>query len=166
MDRSQYNTCVERHADGLFRFAMASLRSREDAKDVVQESFARLWERHECVEFERAKSYLFTIAHHAMIDGLRKTPPTTGIDAQTQQLASVTKANYPDVNEVLQKALGTLPEPQRNAILLRDYEGYSYHEISDITGMSEAQVKVNIFRGRTALKRFIKSIDHLLDTEP
>ena len=51
-------------------------------------------------------------------------------------------------------------------MLLRDYEGYSYQEISDITGMSEAQVKVNIFRARTALKNKLKSIDNLIDIEP
>jgi RNA polymerase sigma-70 factor (ECF subfamily) len=70
------------------------------------------------------------------------------------------------VNEVLHKTLATLPEAQRNALLLRDYEGYSYQEIGDITGMSEAQVKVNIFRARTALKNKLKSIDNLIDIVP
>lgn len=166
MNRSQYNTCVERYADGLFRFALASLRNREDAKDVVQESFARVWEKLDSVDFDRAKSYLFTTAHHAMIDGLRKSPPTTDIDGQVQLMDPNAKTPYPDVNEVLHKALGTLPEQQRNAILLRDYEGYSYQEIGTITGMSESQVKVNIFRGRTALKKQLKSIDNLIDIEP
>ncbi len=73
---------------------------------------------------------------------------------------------YPDVNDILHKTLSSLPEAQRNALLLRDYEGYSYQEISDITGMSEAQVKVNIFRARTALKNKLKSIDNLIDIEP
>ena len=43
MDRSQFNQCVEQYADRLFRFAFASLRNREQAEDVVQESFARVW---------------------------------------------------------------------------------------------------------------------------
>ena len=166
MNRNQYNTCVERYADRLFRFALASLRNREDAEDVVQESFARVWERLDSVEFDRAVSYLFTIAHHAMIDEARLRMPKSSIEELPQITDLNTKTPYPDVNETLHKALATLPEAQRNAILLRDYEGYSYQEIGDITGMSEAQVKVNIFRGRTALKRFIKSIDNLIDTEP
>jgi len=165
MNRSQYNTCVERYADGLFRFALASLRNREDAEDVVQESFTRVWERLDNVEFSRAKSYLFTTAHNAIIDGFRKSPLTTELDNQVQLPDPNTKTPYPDVNEVLHKALGTLPEQQRNAILLRDYEGYSYQEIGDITGMSESQVKISIFRGRTALKKQLKSIDNLIDTE-
>ena len=149
MDRSQFNQCVEQYADRLFRFAFASLRNREQAEDVVQESFARVWEKAKTVDFAKAKSYLFTTAHHAMID-----------EAKTQA------APYPDVNDILHKALTTLPEAQRNALLLRDYEGYSYQEIGDITGMTEAQVKVNIFRARTALKNKLKSIDNLIDIEP
>jgi RNA polymerase sigma-70 factor (ECF subfamily) len=166
MNRTQFNRCVEQYADRLFRFAFSSLRNREEAEDVVQESFARVWERHDNVDFTKAKSYLFTTAHHAIIDGLRQSPPTTEIETQTQLSDPNARAPYPDVNEVLHKALGTLPELQRNAILLRDYEGYSYQEIGDITGMSEAQVKVNISRARTTLKRIIKSIDNLIDIEP
>ena len=48
-------------------------------------------------------------------------------------------------------------------MLLRDYEGYSYQEIAEIAGLSESQVKVYIFRARTALKKELKSIDNLID---
>ena len=74
--------------------------------------------------------------------------------------------SYSDIQEVLHNALATLPEVQRNVILLRDYEGYSYQEIGKITGLSESQVKVYIFRGRTALKKQLKNIDNLIDLEP
>ena len=163
MDRSQYNQCVELYADRLFRFAFSSLRNREQAEDVVQESFARVWEKVENVEFEEAKSYLFTTAHHAMIDEFRHHQRFANVEEPLPADAKTTPRQYPDVNEVLHKALATLSEPQRNALLLRDYEGYSYQEIGDITGMSEAQVKVNIFRARTALKNKLKSIDNLID---
>ena len=69
---------------------------------------------------------------------------------------------YSDLNEILHSALGRLPEQQRSAVLLRDYEGYSYKEIGDITGLSEAQVKINIYRGRIALKSFIGKIETVL----
>ena len=72
----------------------------------------------------------------------------------------------PDVNEILHKTVASLPEAQRTAILLRDYEGYSYQEIGDITGQTEAQVKTNIFRARTALRNVIKSMDNIIDIEP
>ena len=166
MDRSQYNQCVEQYADRLFRFAFSSLRNREQAEDVVQESFARIWEKVQTVDYAKAKSYLFTTAHHAMIDEVRHKQRFASIEDQSPSIEANTESHYPDVNDVLNKALATLPEAQRNALILRDYDGYSYREISEITGMSEAQVKVNIFRARTALKNKLKSIDNLIDPEP
>jgi RNA polymerase sigma-70 factor (ECF subfamily) len=165
MDRSQFNQCVEQYADRLFRFAFASLRNREQAEDVVQESFARVWEKRNTVDFAKAKSYLFTTAHHAMVDEVRQRQRTSDIE-ELATFADPRGVPYPDVNDILHKALTTLPEAQRNALLLRDYEGYSYKEIGDITGMTEAQVKVNIFRARTALKNKLKSINNLIDIEP
>ena len=166
MDKSQFNQCVEQYADRLFRFAFSSLRNREQAEDVVQESFARVWEKAKTVDFAKAKSYLFTTAHHAMIDEVRHQQHFANCDEPLSEHAKTTQSPYPDVNDILHKALTTLPEAQRNALLLRDYEGYSYQEIGDITGMTEAQVKVNIFRARTALKNKLKSIDNLIDLEP
>ena len=166
MDRHQYNQCVEQYADRLFRFAFASLRNREQAEDVVQESFARVWERVETVDFATAKTYLFSTAHHAMIDEVRRNQRFASVEEMKTNVEKSTVSRYPDVNDILNKAVATLPEAQRNALLLRDYEGYSYREIGDITGMSEAQVKVNIFRARTALKNKLKSIDNLIDIEP
>ena len=166
MDRSQYNQCVELYADRLFRFAFSSLRNREQAEDVVQESFARVWEKVKTVDFAKAKSYLFTTAHHAMIDEVRHKQRFADTEDFSFTDEKTVQSPYPDVNDILHKTLSSLPEAQRNALLLRDYEGYSYQEISDITGMSEAQVKVNIFRARTALKNKLKSIDNLIDIEP
>ena len=164
MDKSQYNQCVEKYADRLFRFALSSRRNREEAEDVVQESFARVWEKLKTVDFAKAKSYLFTTAHHAMIDQIRQRQRTSDIE-EIATLADPKGIPYPDVNDILHKALATLPEAQRNALLLRDYEGYSYEEIGAITGLTESQVKVYIFRGRTALKNYLKSMDNLIDIE-
>ena len=166
MDRHQYNQCVEQYADRLFRFAFSSLHNREQAEDVVQESFARVWDKVKTVDFAKAKSYLFTTAHHAMIDEVRQRQHFASIEDFSLTDERAVHNPYPDVNDILHKALTTLPEAQRNALLLRDYEGYSYQEIGDITGMSEAQVKVNIFRARTALRNQLKSIDNLIDIEP
>lgn len=165
MNRSQYNTCVDQFADGLFRFALASLRNREEAEDVVQDCFARVWEHRGAVEYPKAKTYLFTTAHHRIVDLIRQRHQETEVDALFQ--LSDSRGNiYPDVNSILHKVVASLPEAQRAAVLLRDYEGYSYQEIGDITGQSEAQVKTNIFRARTALRNMIKSMDNLIDTEP
>ena len=70
--------------------------------------------------------------------------------------------SYSDLKEILDEAIETLPEIQKSVILLRDYEGYSYKEIGDIVELTESQVKVYIFRGRLALKKYIGSMEMVL----
>ena len=72
------------------------------------------------------------------------------------------ESQYTDLNEILHKALDLLPEQQKSSVMLRDYEGYTYKEIGEITGLNEAQVKINIYRGRVALKNFIGKIETVL----
>ena len=72
------------------------------------------------------------------------------------------QSEYSDLQEILHKAIDQLQEDQRAVILLRDYEGYAYDEIAEITGMTESQVKVYIFRGRKFLKMYLVSVETLL----
>ena len=69
---------------------------------------------------------------------------------------------YKGLDEILEQALSRLPDIQRSVILLRDYEGYSYEEIGQITGLNASQVKVYIYRGRLSMKRFIGSMESVL----
>ena len=166
MTKDEYNKCVQHFSDGLFRFVLSNLRNREMAEDIVQESFVKVWERRDGIPIDKAKSYLFTTAYHTMIDQTRRKDYAASV---TEEAAfnneTGGKAQYPDVQDVLHKALATLPEVQASVILLRDYEGYSYDEIGNILGLTESQVKVYIFRGRTALKKYLKSMDNLIDIE-
>ena len=69
---------------------------------------------------------------------------------------------YSDVKEILDREVALLPEKQKAAITLRDYEGYSYQEIGEILEMNESQVKVTIFRARKTLKNKIGSAEVLI----
>ncbi len=70
--------------------------------------------------------------------------------------------SQPDLKTVLDAALAMLPEVQRSVVLLRDLEGYSYEEIAELTHLNTTQVKVYIYRGRTALKNYIGSLENVL----
>ena len=96
-----------------------------------------------------------------MIDMIRKDKRQTHFDMVKQEDHSHTE-QYNDLNEILHHALDQLAEDQRSVIMLRDYEGYSYREISQITGFSESQVKVYIYRGRQYLKKYIGSIEAIV----
>jgi RNA polymerase sigma-70 factor (ECF subfamily) len=64
-----------------------------------------------------------------------------------------------DLQTILHEALDKLPVIQKTVVLLRDYEGYNYAEIAEITALNESQVKVYIFRARQTLKSYLKQID-------
>lgn len=159
MTVKEYNYCVENFADGLYRFALKTLSDSDRAHDVVQDSFERLWTKHEDVSFLKAKSYLFTTAYHASIDVIRADKR---IGSMTEAKVTTTENSYSDLQEVLHEALNKLPDIQRSVILLRDYEGYSYQEIEEITGLNESQVKVYIYRARLTLKQYIGKLEAVI----
>jgi RNA polymerase sigma-70 factor (ECF subfamily) len=161
MTTAEYNSAVDQYADGIYRFAVKHLRDVELAKDVVQESFARLWVKADQVDAAKVKSYLFTTAHHALVDEVRKGSRSTRMEEHHDNLRSV-QQEQPDLKEVLDAALATLPSIQRSVVLLRDLEGYTYEEIAELTQLNLPQVKVYIYRGRTALKEFIGQLDLVL----
>lgn len=160
MKAADYNQCVDLHADGLFRFILKHLRDEEKARDVVQDAFEKMWLKLDEINAEKAKSYLFTTAYRTMIDYLRKDQKQTRLPEFEENIRHYSE-QYSDLNEVLHSALDKLPEIQKTVVLLRDYEGYSYEEIGQITGLSESQVKVYIFRARIALKEYLVSIDYV-----
>lgn len=161
MTVAEYNRCVEDFADNVYRFILKNLRDEAQAQDIVQESFARLWLKVEEVSFDKSKSYLFTTAYRTMIDWLRREKKNADFEGVKAEEHSHDR-QYSDLQEQLHEALKLLPEQQRTVILLRDYEGYSYDEIGEITGLNESQVKVYIYRARVTLKKYLVSIETLL----
>lgn len=161
MTVEEYNTCVDDFSDGIYRFILKNIRDEDEAQDIVQESYMRMWERVNQIQYQKARSYLFTTAYHTMIDRLRKNNRLSPMEEAPEHETSQHN-NYSDLSEVLSKAVETLPVIQKNVVLLRDYEGYSYKEIGEITDLNESQVKVYIYRARKALRNYIGSVDKVL----
>jgi RNA polymerase sigma factor (sigma-70 family) len=154
MTEKEYNECVTNYADNVFRFIVKNLRHEEDARDVVQSAFEKLWRNRNDVENEKSKSYLFTIAYHQMIDHIRKTKRIQ-LKEQFSDEVKVYNKQANNMKKVLEEALSRLNETQRSLVLLKDYEGYSYEEIGKITGLNESQVKVYLHRARVQLKNYL-----------
>lgn len=161
MTIKEYNKSVEMYSDGVFRFILKNARNEEVAKDIVQDAFEKMWIKVDTISFEKAKSYLFTTAYHTLIDFVRKNKRLVDIELSSEFDNSHSE-QYSDVKEILDEAIKRLPDIQRTVILLRDYEGYSYKEIAEITNLNESQVKVYIYRGRMFLKKYIGSIEKIL----
>jgi RNA polymerase sigma-70 factor (ECF subfamily) len=161
MTVSEYNRCVDQHADNLFRFILKNIRDKEKARDLVQDSFEKLWMNVEQVSAEKAKSYLFTTGYHKMID--QTTIDKRMVACEEAGTGSHShEEQYTDLHEKLSQGIARLPADQRSVVMLRDYEGYSYKEIAGVTGLSEAQVKVYIYRARVFLKEYVGSIETLV----
>lgn len=162
MTPAQYNQCVKDYADGVFRFVFKNLRDREEAANIVQNTFEKVWIRREEVIYEKAKSYFFTIAYREMIDVIRMKKRFSHIDTLPLENTARQTEVYTGAKSLVDKLVAKLPEQQRSALLLRDYEGHDYKTISMITGMTEAQVKINIFRARQYLKECIGKMEVLI----
>jgi RNA polymerase sigma factor (sigma-70 family) len=158
MTLAEYNQCVERYADAVYRFILKNLGNEDQARDIVQDSYEKVWLKVAQIDALKAKSYLFTTAYRLMLEYIRKNKRFIHETKHLQILHSESQPE-PDLKKVLDQAVSKLPDDQRSVILLRDYEGYNYKEISEITGLSEAQVKVYIFRARVFLKNYLVRTD-------
>lgn len=161
MTVDEYNKCVDLYSDNIYRFLLKNAKDKDIAKDLVQDTYEKLWMKVSEINFLKSKSYLFSIAYHSFIDLCRKNK-FRGLFDEAGFTENYHSEQYSDLNEVLHNALELLPDVQRSVVMLRDYEGYSYDEISQITGLSSAQVKVYIFRGRMFLKNYIGKLEMII----
>jgi RNA polymerase sigma-70 factor (ECF subfamily) len=161
MNPKEYNECVSAYSDAVYRFIVSNLRDDNDAQDIVQNAFEVLWRNHAKVEANKAKSYLFTVAYRDMIDIIRKHKRKVKLDESHENIAEHNQT-FSGALQIVTYYIKALPDVQQHVLMLRDYEGYDYKEIGDITRLSESQVKVYIFRARQALKNLIVKKEHVI----
>ena len=161
MTEREYNECVNLYADNVYRFILKNLRHEEDARDVVQGAFEKMWVSRETVDNERSKSFLFTVAYNQMIDHIRKNKRISLKDEFNDDAKGSTFQKH-DTKSILNEALSKLSETQRSLVMLKDYEGYSYEEIGQITGLNESQVKVYLHRARLLLREYIVKVENVI----
>ena len=161
MTEKEYNQCVSEYADNVYRFIVKNLRHEEDARDVVQSAFEKMWINRADIDNSRCKSYLFTVAYNTMIDHLRKAKRVQ-LREEFREETRIQDKPMHNTKKILEDALSRLSETQRSLVLLKDYEGYSYEEIGKITGLNESQVKVYLHRARIQLKNFLVSPENVL----
>lgn len=161
MTEREYNECVTTYADNVYRFILKNLRHEEDARDVVQTAFEKMWRNREEVDARKSKSYLFTVAYHQMIDHIRKVKRIQ-LREEFSDESRVESRPVSNLKQVLDEALGRLSETQRSLVLLKDYEGYSYEEIGQIMNLNPSQVKVYLHRARVQLKEYLVKMENVI----
>lgn len=156
MKRSEFNIVVQEYSNNLYGYAIKFLRNKEDASDIVQDVYEKLWVNRRNVEFSKAKSWMFTTAHNAMINFSNRRKRTQLTDAIKMYDKGTINPNTFESNQVVERAVSILPPIQKSVILLRDLESYSYKDIGQILELSDSQVKVYLFRARKKIKKQLK----------
>lgn len=172
MKNISFKTDVLPMKDKLFRLAFRITLNQQDAEDVVQETLIKIWNRHDqWDEIESLEGWALTIARNMALDVLRKqdTHRTISLDeplsSNTHHLTPTIHTPYEQMMEkeriaMVRDLMNSLPEKQRTAMQLRDFEDKSYKEIASIMQISEDQVKINIFRARQFIKKSYDSLQN------
>ena len=146
----------------LYRLALRITLNPAEAEDVVQETMIKVWNRREQWEqIESIEAFCLTICRNLALDKTRKMAGTEqSLNDDEYNTPDHSHAANPEEQTILQdriqlvrRLIDNLPEKQRSIMQLRDFEGKSYKEIAAIMGISEEQVKVNIFRARQTIKQ-------------
>jgi RNA polymerase sigma-70 factor (ECF subfamily) len=150
----------------LFRLALRITQNRFEAEDVVQETMLKVWKgRSEWDKIDNIEAYCLTVCRNLSLDKMRHMDNQVQNIEQESEPADQSYSANPEEQAVqhdrlqlVRQLISQLPEKQRTCMQLRDVEGKSYRDIANIIGISEEQVKVNIFRARQTIReRFQKA---------
>lgn len=143
----------------LFRFALRMLGDEDDAKDIVQEVFIRVWNgRDQMDQIQNMEAWCMRITKNLSLDKLRAVQRKgtqsleNSFNVQHTDRTPDVKTEMGESMQHVSQFIASLPEKQRQVIHLRDVEGYTYNEICDILEIDMNQVKVNLFRARNAVR--------------
>jgi len=150
----------------LFRFALRLVGSEEEAKDVVQEVFIKVWHgRERMEEIVNMEAWCMRITKNLSLDRIRSNnrrhtqPIEEGFDIRHEALTPHESTELHESMQRINQLMAALPDKQRQVMHLRDVEGYSYNEICDILELDMNQVKVNLFRARNAVREKLTKVN-------
>lgn len=156
MNTKEYNDCVRRLSDDLYRFALRYTGDGDMSHDAVQDAFLTLWEHHEKLNVNGIKGYLLRVLYRHLVNTHRhEVVCRNSRDNLLPQQEYYEQYKNFELRDTMQRALNQLPEIQRQLILLKDLEGYEYCEMAEITGISPQQVGVYLFRARKRMRELL-----------
>ena len=165
MDKKDYNTIVISLKDKVFRFARAILNNHDDAQDVTQDIFEKLWlKRNSIPEYNNIESYVIRSTKNLCFDRIKHKNVVIKSSEDIKVLNNGITNPEIEKNEtsfLVRNAINNLPEKQKIVIHLRDIEGYEFNEIAQVTGLELNALRVNLSRARKAIKQdLIKTMNY------
>ena len=145
----------------LYRLALRITLNTAEAEDIVQETLIKVWNRRDAWDqIDNIEAFCFTVCRNLSLDSIKRHD-NQNKPLDDKESDQIDAANDPSRQTIVndQMNMVRLPEKQRSCIQLRDFEGKTYKDIALILGITEEQVKVNIFRGRQAIKQRFDKLD-------
>ncbi len=145
----------------MFRFFLRSLSHHEDAEDLTQRVFVRIYRSAErYLPHAKFSTWIFTIARNLLIDEIkkRKRRPQMVFGEHVERAGEVEVGRSAELSEILMKQLDAIPENHRTALLLRVQRELSYREIAEVMQSTEASVKTWIHRARLDLRKSLSNL--------
>ena len=161
-DELAFRTLYDRYKSQIFWFCYRTLKDRDNTKDAVQEVFILIYRmRAKYVAGTNFAGWIHSIARNQCLNILRTQKDTEPFDElQGYAIAMANETSDTALQDHLAYEVAQLPEIYREALLLREYEGHSYQQIADITGLALSAVKFRIFKARDMLReRLAKRLD-------
>jgi RNA polymerase sigma-70 factor (ECF subfamily) len=160
-----FNDLMARYKKPVLNFLYRIVGSADDADDLAQETFVRCYRNLAKFEFRRARfsTWLFQLARNAAIDHLRRRKkenfqPLENLGEKLPRIGNnpSDQADLSDLAAAIAAAVAQLPEDQRTALVLSEYQGQSHAEISTVMDCSEKSVESRLYRARQALREKLK----------
>jgi len=147
----------------LFRLAIRLLNNREEAEDVVQEVYLKIWKiKNELNQYRSVEALMMTITRNMCLDKLKSKSNKFSTLNENMHAAStddfMVKSEQAETVEKVKTLIQTLPEQQKTIMHLRDVEGYDFEEIMKITGYDLNYIRVNLSRARKKIRESILNI--------
>ena len=151
----------------LYRLALRITLNPQDAEDIVQETMIKVWNKRDSwSQIDNIEAFCTTICKNLALDHARHHArwdddgEPIGQQETAQGATPYEQTEATNRVEIVRSLINRLPVKQRSVLQLRDFEGKPYKEIAAALGMTEDQVKVNIFRARQAIKAKFNELDN------
>lgn len=163
MDLQEFKIKVYPLKNKLFRFAKRILDHTEEAEDMVQEAFIRLWNRRDKLDTYRSVEALAMITvKNLCLDKIKaKRYPVENMENHRQFIENMAEepgTDHSDLISGIHQAIRLLPEQQQMIIHLRDVEGYEFEEIAEIVNMNENAIRVALSRARKRVRETLINV--------
>lgn len=156
MSTDRFYTEVYPLRDKVYRFAYSLLKVTEDAEDATQEVLLKLWKRKETLnQYRSVEAFTMTMTRNYCLDRLRlKSNQTSELSVVVKDVQSLPdhKAELKDSASKVFELMKSLPEQQRQILMLKDVEQYNYEEIAEIMGIEINTIRVNLSRARKKIR--------------